>query len=77
MIPALNVKCEYAYVHEDSLSLSTEKKKLDKQAYSSYVAKCKEMGFTVDPKEGQDRYEAYNAEGYRLKVAWLDYFEAA
>ena len=75
MIPTLNVKCEYAYVHEDSLSLSTERGKLNKQAYSSYVAKCKEMGFTVDAKEGQDRYEAYNADGYRLKASWSDYSE--
>ena len=39
--------------------------------YNSYVKSCEEKGFLVDYIKQDGRYEAKNAEGYRLNVSYL------
>lgn len=40
----------------------------DKQ-FNDYVEACKEKGFTVDAESNSSSYEAYNAEGYNLRLS--------
>lgn len=44
----------------------TEKK------YNEYVAACQERGFTVDAEKQGTYFEAFNAQGYKLKLYLLD-----
>lgn len=34
----------------------------------SYISACKEMGYTIDGEDSRDGYEAYNSDGYKLRV---------
>lgn len=43
--------------------------------YYEYIAACKEAGYTVDVKENSYGYEAYNEEGYHLRLKYYDYNE--
>lgn len=36
--------------------------------FSAYVASCESAGFTVDAEKTADSYEAYNQDGYRLRM---------
>lgn len=38
--------------------------------YSSYVAACKDRGFTVESESSSSRYEAYDEDGYKLRVSY-------
>ena len=44
-----------------------------KEDYNSYVEQCKEKGFTVDSKKDTSSYDAYNADGYKLRIYYSDY----
>ena len=45
----------------------------DKQDFDSYVQQCKEYGFSIDAEDSKGetwyRYEAYNTNGYKLRVS--------
>lgn len=45
----------------------------DKQTFDEYVGQCKEEGFTIDEEDSKGetwyRYEAFNQEGYKLRVS--------
>lgn len=41
----------------------------DEEAYYEYIEACKAAGYTVTPEEGSFGYEAYNAEGYFLRLS--------
>lgn len=47
----------------------------EKSDYSSYLAQCKEKGFTIDPTTIGDSYTAYNGDGYKLKIDYNEYDE--
>lgn len=36
--------------------------------YSKYVSTCKEKGFTTEPEQSENSYDAYNADGYKLSL---------
>lgn len=42
--------------------------KVEEVDYNEYIALCQGQGFIVDSKESSTSYEAYNNEGYKLKV---------
>lgn len=48
--------------------LSVDVDDFGQDAYTKYVESCKEKGFTVDAKTETSSYEAYNADGYHLKL---------
>ena len=39
-----------------------------KSTLSSYTQKCKDAGFTIDSVQSTNSFEAYNAEGYQVKL---------
>lgn len=41
----------------------------DEEAYYEYIEACKTAGYTVSPEESSIGYEAYNAEGYFLRLS--------
>ena len=41
------------------------------EEYSDYVGACMERGFTVDPKTNTGSYEAYDSDGYRLRLSLI------
>lgn len=42
--------------------------KVSQDDYDNYVEKCKENGFNIDYDSGNNRYDAYNADGYSLTI---------
>ena len=58
---------------EDSFSADVEG--YARSDYEGYAAQCQERGFTVDASEGGDSFEAYNAEGYHLRLSFYDSME--
>ena len=49
--------------------------KVKKEDYEDYVEKCKQKGFTVDTKKNTNYYEAYNQNGYKLRLYYYEYIE--
>lgn len=49
--------------------LSIEGYHFDFSSYEAYKKKCIARGFTIDSKEDGISYEAFNAEGYKLRVS--------
>ena len=43
------------------------------QDYNEYIDSCREKGFTIDVKQSNIDYEAFNDEGYKLRVRYDDY----
>lgn len=41
----------------------------EEEAYYEYIEACKKAGYTVTPEESSIGYEAYNAEGYYLRLS--------
>lgn len=68
----MNVECDFVVESADSLSIDVSQG-VDKSKYDAYVSECKERGFTVEVDETSDSYEAFNAEGYQLRLSYLDY----
>ncbi len=49
--------------------------KSSKEDYSNYVENCKEKGFTVESKKDTNSYDAYNSDGYKLRIYYSEYSE--
>lgn len=52
--------------------LTIECPKFDFSAYEAYKEKCMEKGFFIDPEVSSISYEAYNSEGYKLRISCYD-----
>lgn len=72
MIPSMNKKCSSVSENDISLSIHTSDR-ISKNDYTSYIDECKERGFTVDIEEKDNNYEAYNSDGYQVRVSFSDY----
>lgn len=46
---------------------------ISEKDYKNYVSSCKELGYTIDAENTSSAYEAYNNEGYKLRVYYSDY----
>lgn len=58
-----------------STSLHLDLDQMSIQDYLNYVEACKAKGFIIDAEEANTEYEAYNSEGYKLRVYYYDGFE--
>lgn len=72
MIPSMNKKCKSISESENSLHI-TVVDGISKKDYDTYVSECKERGFTIDAEETNDDFEAYNPEGYQVRVSFSDF----
>ena len=43
-----------------------------KEAYSKYAEACQEKGFNVESEKGTNSYDAYNSEGYKLRLYYTE-----
>lgn len=43
-----------------------------KAQYSEYIDRCKDVGFTVDQTVREDRFNAYDSDGYHLNISYKD-----
>ena len=59
------------YQSQDSMSLDVSMESIE--AFREYVNECKDFGFMVDVESGNNRFAAYNEEGYHVD---LYYFES-
>ncbi len=51
-------------------SFSADVEKCSEDQYKAYVESCKEKGFTVDAESNTSSYEAYNSDGYKLRLSY-------
>ncbi|MGN1423543.1 MAG: DUF6591 domain-containing protein [Oscillospiraceae bacterium] len=58
-------------VYSDRVSADLEN--MTEQQFNSYVSACKEKGFTIDPDERSGSYEAFNADGMKLRLVYYEY----
>ena len=72
MIPSMNKKCKSVNEFDNSLNI-TVVDGISKKDYDTYVSECKERGFTIDAEETNDDFEAYNPEGYQIRVSFSDF----
>lgn len=72
MIPSMNKKCKSVNEFDSGLNL-TVVDGINKKGYDAYVSECKERGFTIDIEETNRSFEAYNPEGYQVRVLFSDY----
>lgn len=72
MIPSMDRKCASVIEGKDNLSIRVSDR-ITKSDYDSYVAECKEWGYTIDPEENGDNYQAYNTKGYQVNVSFSNY----
>ena len=47
--------------------------KQSEEDYNDYVEECKKKGFTIDSESDTSSYDAYNKEGYKLRIYYSDY----
>lgn len=45
---------------------------VDIDGYHEYLELCKESSFTTEPVEDTHNYEAYNSQGYKIKLTYID-----
>lgn len=62
---------EIYYDYNDAFSMDVYKSTVDE--YRAYVDDCIDAGFTIDAKNEDTSYEAYNDEGYSLRVYFYSY----
>ena len=43
--------------------------------FLAYLEQCSASGFTVDPQQSTDDYDAYREDGYRVTLSYSDYSE--
>ena len=55
---------------EESLYISSIK--ISKDDYKSYLSECEAKGYTVDSEKNSYGYEAYNEQGFNLKLAYFE-----
>lgn len=53
-------------------SLSVYIAKSSESDYNDYISKCKEYGFTIDADNSMSSYEAYDDEGYKLRLYYTE-----
>lgn len=53
-------------------TFSADIKNAKAEDFTAYVAKCKEIGFTVDADSDSDDYTSYNTDGYKLSISFYD-----
>ncbi len=70
MIPAASKTCSSVFETRDSVSIRFDG---DKATFDNYVAECEKLGYTVDEIKEAKKYEAYNAEGYRIEASLSDF----
>ena len=46
--------------------------KVDQSDYEKYITKCQKKGFTEESETSSGYYQAYDSEGYELRVAYYD-----
>ncbi len=68
MLPVPEGQLENLFEFDDSFSICVEN--VNEDAFKSYVANCKEKGFTIDAEESSDQYTAFNSEGYKLDLTY-------
>lgn len=57
-------------IHSDSDSyLSVDIYEMDDKDYIDYITECKNYGFVVESDKSTSRYEAYNEDGYKLRLS--------
>ena len=47
--------------------------KSSKEDYNKYVEACKEKGFTIESENDTSSYDAYNEDGYKLRIYYNEY----
>lgn len=67
-------KIHIGYNLDDSFSADIENAK--EEDFTAYVAKCEEVGFTVDVDSDSDDYTAYNEDGYKVSISFYDRLES-
>lgn len=72
VIPQLSSNVAEIYSNTDE-SLSMFVYGMKNSDYSDYVKKCEDMGFSVDVDKDSTSFEAYNGEGYKLSLNFMDY----
>lgn len=56
-------------------SLSVWVNDISHEEYMSYIVACADAGFAIDVENSSTSYEAYNADGYNLRVLYLEFSE--
>ncbi len=59
-------------IYEYSGSFSCTLNETAKKDFNNYVEKCKEKGFVVDADSDTNGYEAYNEDGYTLRISFYE-----
>ena len=71
-LPALEKVRGEVTVDSKSL-LSARIDDITKAQFRSYRDSCIEKGYTIDSEESEDVYDAFNGEGYQLRLVYSDY----
>lgn len=67
-----NPNSKYGEVSVDTgQTLMIDVDKYSTEDYNRYVSDCKDKGFTIDSKSTTYSYEAYNSEGYELRLSYF------
>ena len=66
MLPVPSKKVASLTELSDTLYATIEK--VSENEYRNYVIGCKEIGYTIDTLEDSSTYDAYNTEGYHLRL---------
>ena len=72
MLPKPKKNKGYIYSNSEE-HLSIDVYKSSKEDYNKYVEECKEKGFTVESKKDTNSYDAYNENGYKLRIDYREY----
>ncbi len=56
----------------DESNLVLEVEGVSQNDYGDYLSSCKEQGFTVEGETSGSSYEAYNREGYKLRLSYWE-----
>lgn len=58
---------------DENLSIYIHKQ--TKEDYDKYVETCKKKGFTIDSENDTNSFDAFNEDGYKLRIYYSDYSE--
>lgn len=72
ILPELNGKKGQILTNSDE-NLSIYIHKQSEEDYKDYIEKCKKKGFTIDLESDTSSYDAYNKEGYKLRIYYSEY----
>lgn len=68
ILPEINLEKGKIY-DNDETGLYISFAKASEDDYKNYVAACEEKGFAIDSSKSDSHFEAYNNEGYKLKLS--------